>query len=164
MEQLGGKVTCVYHTKSGLKQLLTSSSAPLEYFYEPPVLESDIEYYSNAANRGYLADKTLFDQEFRPRGYIYSIEEFNSLNSPDNVTRVKVKYNVADMPELLKSVEQKRAWRQMWYENEQERLRQEQLEKNKRWSEQKWFEQQTNTSFKWVEVNEEGKVKFNNEA
>ena len=158
VESLGGSVTAVYHTRAGIKQHL-DNERQLEYFYEPPVLEADVAYYSDPANRGYLADKQSFDAIFRPRGYLYSVDEFKNLKSPDHIAKVNVRYEVENMPAVLQDLKTKRAWRQMWYETEQERKQQYSVIAKQDWKDQKWFENQ-DPAWKWVVVDQDG-IKFN---
>lgn len=160
IERNNGSVTCIYHTRSGLRQHLKNDKMAVEHYFEPPILEKDIEYYVNPANRGYLADKERFDKIYRPRGYTYSAEEYDKIASPEKVSAVKVRYQVENMSQLLKEMNERRAWRQMWYEKEQESLSQAKSKRKLAWKNQQWFPDQ-DEKWKWVVLNEDKSIKFN---
>jgi tRNA U38,U39,U40 pseudouridine synthase TruA len=159
VEKLGGSVTTVYHTRTGLQQLLNPSPSAIQYVYEPPVLAKDVEYYSNQHNRGYLSDKERFERDFRNRRYLFSIEEYKKAANSDFVGHVQQLYSVSDAQEILTDLKGKRAWRQMWFEQEQEKLTAQETLASQRWEQQQWFEDQPEDK-RWVVVDEQKNIQF----
>jgi hypothetical protein len=137
VENNGGVVRCVYHSKKGIDQLVADHD--LQFRFEPPVYEKEIEYYSNPRNRGYLADMNEFARDFQPRGYIYPGSEIDS--KPQSV---KVRYSIDNMKELLKLVGMRRKDRSDAFEMENI-LREQSNPKEK----QKVYLQE---NLKWIEV------------
>ncbi|KAG5438102.1 hypothetical protein PCANB_002953 [Pneumocystis canis] len=55
IESVGGKITCIYHNSLGLRAHLHPESFKIIPRQALPIRKSDIQYYSNKGNRGYLA-------------------------------------------------------------------------------------------------------------
>jgi large subunit ribosomal protein L15 len=55
IESKGGKVTCVYHNKLGLRALLNPDKFDTVPKQALPARANVVEWYKNPKNRGYLA-------------------------------------------------------------------------------------------------------------
>ncbi|KAI3641810.1 hypothetical protein MIR68_000079 [Amoeboaphelidium protococcarum] len=166
IEKHGGSVTCVYHTRSGLKQMLRGYSAVssdgLQKFYEAPVLESDIAYYRDPQNRGYLADEQRFENVFRPRGYLKSAAELldASKSNSDRVFAVDQPLQVEDQQELLQWLEQRRQDRLRVYEHAEKVKAAQQKQMKEGWKQQQWFKEQP-AGHQWIIMKDDDTPVFN---
>lgn len=57
IESKGGKIVCTYRNKLSMKQLLKPESMKRPVKDALPTSRKDVEYYSKAEKRGYLAEK-----------------------------------------------------------------------------------------------------------
>lgn len=172
IERLGGRVTCVFHTRQGIKQLVNQPRSVSEaaqtksekYLvqapFEPPVTESDIEYYTSHIWRGYLSpeNQELFEKEFKQRGYLslYDHQKAKLDNNEEKElepVRVYQKYTLASPEELANTLDQltkQRAYRQFLVDEEEKKEQSEVEAQEKAWNAQRWFPGQGDYS--WVEL------------
>lgn len=117
----------------------------VEYRFEPPIYEKDIEYYSNPLNRGYLADVKAFVRDFQPRGYVYPGEELQV--SP---TAARIRYSVDSLSDLMRDLKLQQEARSEAFKQAQAEC--DALEKKRRdsWSQNKWYPSQGD--LKWIEI------------
>lgn len=123
VQSLNGKITSVYHTKLGLQVLVNPEKFPIQPYFEAPVLDSDVSYYSSAHVNGYLSDKQVFEQDFQPRGYLSEplpkTVELEAIQEPTNessivlaavrkVNPVPVGVNISEKLKELEILRQKR--------------------------------------------------------
>jgi hypothetical protein len=143
IEENGGTVHTVYHTKKGYEQMLYPHRFPIKMPYESPILEKEIEYYSSSSNRGYLSvDDETFTKSFASLGYISP----KIKNEPP--INVDVVYEIENLKEKLDDLELKRKERTRLYDKMQRLKKIVSSRKEKEWAETKWFEDQS--GWKWI--------------
>jgi large subunit ribosomal protein L15 len=123
IEKCGGTVTTVYHTRRGLECLLHPERYPLKPYFERPVLEADIAYYSDPIHRGYLADRERFEREYKPRGYIADEQMERQMLSERQYHRVEQRFQVEDVQQRLEELRSLRKRRQVVEDGQKESMR-----------------------------------------
>lgn len=157
-------MTTVYHTRRGLDTLLHPERHDLIAPYERPVLERDVEYYTDARNRGYLADRTRFEREFLPRGYLGTEEDERVLAGDLRMHQARVRYVVPgmDMEARVRALHEERQRLEEEAEREAKERRMQEEERERAWRDGRWFAAQQQGEWRWVEVDaKSGEVRAN---
>jgi hypothetical protein len=154
IEQNGGSVTAVYHTRRGIQQLLNPEQHPIQPPFEAPVNERDIEYYANPAWRGYLSNQEQFETKFATRGYLPSGSNVAEQTEPH---QIEVCYQVDGTESILARLDKRRQHRESLYQASIEQDAHTQSTRDAAWRDQRWFPEQGN--WKWINV-VDGKVTF----
>ena len=154
VEKAGGSLSTVYHTRRGMDCLLHPERHAVVPPFERPILEKDVEYYSNPMNRGYLSDRALFTRHFQPRGYVADEEMEQSMNM--DVHHCTVRYTLADLHQRLDALKEQRNLREYLRQKGIAEAKAASEKRDRDWKDGKWFPEQG--EWKWVEVHDDGQV------